>query len=52
MLHLGVIRREEEYLEDCFEGEYLAYKAKVPRWIPGLLQDRVGAEILVPRRVP
>jgi protein-S-isoprenylcysteine O-methyltransferase Ste14 len=33
-LHLGVIRREEEYLEDCFEAEYLAYKAKVPRWIP------------------
>ena len=38
-LHLGVIRREEEYLEDCFEGEYLAYKAKVPRWIPRLVTE-------------
>lgn len=35
-LHFGVIRREEEYLEDRFGDEYLDYKASVPRWIPRL----------------
>jgi len=38
-LHFGVIHREEGYLETCFEGEYLAYKARVPRWIPRLVTE-------------
>lgn len=33
VLHFGVIRREEKYLEDKFGDQYLSYKHKVRRWI-------------------
>ena len=32
VIHWGIIRREERYLEAKFGDEYLAYKARVPRW--------------------
>lgn len=33
ILHFGVIRREESYLEAKFGEQYLAFKRKVRRWI-------------------
>lgn len=33
VFHFGVILREESYLEQKFDGEYLAYKSKVRRWV-------------------
>ena len=32
ILHFGVVRREEDYLECKFGDSYLAYKQAVPRW--------------------
>jgi protein-S-isoprenylcysteine O-methyltransferase Ste14 len=32
LLHVGIIRREERYLERKFGDEYRAYKARVPRY--------------------
>lgn len=32
-IHIGVIRREEKYLEIKFGDEYLQYKERVRRWI-------------------
>lgn len=33
MIHYGVIKREEKYLEQKFGAEYLRYKNTVRRWI-------------------
>lgn len=33
LLHWGIVRREERYLEGKFGAAYLAYKASVRRWI-------------------
>ncbi len=33
VMHYGVIKREERYLERKFGKEYLEYKAKVRRWV-------------------
>lgn len=33
VLHVGVIRREEEHLEARFGEDYLAYKRRVRRWL-------------------
>lgn len=33
VMHYGVIRREEAYLERKFGDEYLQYKARVRRWL-------------------
>jgi protein-S-isoprenylcysteine O-methyltransferase Ste14 len=33
MLHRGVVKREEAYLERQFGDAYRAYKARVPRWL-------------------
>lgn len=33
LMHYGVIRREERYLEERFSGEYRAYRGRVRRWI-------------------
>jgi len=32
LVHCGIIRREERYLEREFGDEYRRYKAKVPRY--------------------
>ncbi len=32
VLHWGIVRREEHYLEEKFGASYLAYKRLVPRW--------------------
>ncbi len=33
LMHCGVIRREERYLEERFDGEYRTYRRRVRRWI-------------------
>jgi protein-S-isoprenylcysteine O-methyltransferase Ste14 len=33
VIHWGIIRREERYLEAKFGEPYLAYKARVRRWL-------------------
>jgi protein-S-isoprenylcysteine O-methyltransferase Ste14 len=33
VVHWGIIRREERYLEAKFGEAYLVYKARVPRWL-------------------
>jgi protein-S-isoprenylcysteine O-methyltransferase Ste14 len=33
VIHWGIIRREERYLEAKFGETYLAYKARVRRWL-------------------
>ena len=33
LIHFGVIRREEIYLEGKFGADYLRYKARVRRWL-------------------
>ena len=33
IVHVGVIRREEEYLERKFGNDYLRYKQQVRRWV-------------------
>lgn len=33
ILHRGVVKREEAYLERQFGDAYRAYKARVPRWL-------------------
>ncbi|MCB1024816.1 MAG: isoprenylcysteine carboxylmethyltransferase family protein [Acidobacteria bacterium] len=33
VIHFGVIKREEKYLENKFGGEYLTYRKRVRRWI-------------------
>jgi protein-S-isoprenylcysteine O-methyltransferase Ste14 len=32
VLHYGVVRREERYLEERFGADYRAFKARVPRY--------------------
>jgi protein-S-isoprenylcysteine O-methyltransferase Ste14 len=34
VMHVAVVRREEDRMERGFGGEYLEYKRQVPRWIP------------------
>lgn len=34
LLHFGVVRREEAYLEKKFGEDYLDYCKRVPRWFP------------------
>lgn len=33
IMHAGVVKREEEYLERKFGNDYLRYKQQVPRWL-------------------
>ena len=33
VIHYGIVRREERYLEDIFSGAYLKYKNSVRRWL-------------------
>lgn len=33
IMHYGVIRREERYLEELFGDEYRAYRRRVHRWL-------------------
>ncbi len=33
VMHYGVIRREERYLEELFHDEYRAYRSRVRRWL-------------------
>lgn len=33
LLHFGVVRREEQYLDEKFGDDYRGYKARVPRYL-------------------
>lgn len=37
-----IVQEEEKYLEKTFGGEYEAYKANVPRFIPGIKKYNAG----------
>ena len=43
VMHLGVIRREERYLELKFGGDYLRYKSASPRYVGLWLALRFSA---------
>ena len=34
VLHLGIVSREEQYLDRKFGDEYRSYKAQAPRYLP------------------
>ena len=34
VLHLGIVRREEQYLDRKFGDEYRSYSAQAPRYVP------------------
>ena len=36
VLHFGIVRREEQYLEHKFGQDYRRYRAGVPRYVAGL----------------